>query len=154
MHKLLARQVKRNLGVEEAQVPAVVDEFKRLIAGGGLSHDAAQMLAGLESFLQRVDESYQQKEASQRDLQAALTDLAHQKFALDQHAIVSITNPAGEIVYANDKLCEISGYARTELMHQNHRIIKSGFHDKAFFAGMWGTITEGKVWHGEICNRN
>jgi len=79
--------------------------------------------------------------------------LANQKFALDQHAIVSITDPAGNILYANDRFCEISGYHRAELIGVNHRIVNSGVHPPELFRDMWGTITLGEVWHGEICNR-
>jgi len=107
----------------------------------------------LETLSLIMRDLVRQHEESQLDLHEALTDLAYQKFALDQHAIVSTTNLAGDIVYANDKLCEISGYSRTELLGQNHRMINSGVHDKAFFTAMWQTISSGQVWHGEICNR-
>ncbi|MDP3538266.1 MAG: response regulator [Azonexus sp.] len=79
--------------------------------------------------------------------------LANQKFALDQHAIVSITDPAGTIIYANERFCEISGYGREELIGRNHRIVNSGVHTPELFQDMWGTISLGQVWHGEICNR-
>ncbi len=79
--------------------------------------------------------------------------LANQKFALDQHAIVSITDTSGIIVYANDRFCEISGYSQDELIGKNHRMVKSGIHPPEVFREMWGTIKLGHVWHGEICNR-
>ena len=37
---------------------------------------------------------------------------------------------------------------------QSHRIINSGTHHRSFFSDMWSTILSGKVWHGEICNRD
>ena len=108
----------------------------------------------LESLSTLMSELVRQREESQKDLQAALTDLAYQKFALDQHAIVSMADVHGTITYANDKFCEISGYTRNELLGKNHRIIKSGYHDDAYFANLWATITAGRVWHGEVCSRN
>jgi PAS domain S-box-containing protein len=108
----------------------------------------------LESLSVLMSELVRQREESQKGLHSALTDLAHQKFALDQHAIVSITDAQGNITYANDKFCQISGYARAELLGHSHRLVNSGVHHRSFFADMWATILEGKVWHGEICNRN
>jgi two-component system sensor histidine kinase/response regulator len=229
MHKLLLRQVRRVLGVEEDQLPAVLAELTVLAQREGVSESAGRLLGGLQNFLTRVEEAYtqsdrdlelktrslqlssvelshtndrlrheldsrtraidslretasslmqyvdvdmatpqddslesmsqlmselvNQREVSQRDLQAALSDLAKQKFALDQHAIVSITDLAGVITYANDKFCEISGYTRSALIGQTHRLVNSGVQPRAYFETLWQTILKGQVWHGEICNR-
>ena len=227
MHKLLARQIKRVLGLEPQQLPALLQELSQL--SGSVSAPAAQLLQGLDGFFTRVDEAYQQSdrdlelrarslelssleltssntrlreelagrtraihslratalelmafidseqtlqndddletlsnvmrdlvrqhEQGQRDLHAALTDLAYQKFALDQHAIVTTTDLHGNIRYANARMCEISGYTLEELLQQNHRIVKSNLHDQAFYAALWQTILGGEVWHGEFCDR-
>ncbi len=82
-----------------------------------------------------------------------LEELDFQKFAVDQHAIVSSTDVAGNITYVNDRFCEISGYSRDELLGKNHRIIKSDIHPPEVYREMWRTIAQGGVWHGEVQNR-
>ncbi len=92
------------------------------------------------------------KRAEQR-LLASMKQLEDLRYAVDQAALVAMTDRDGLIIYANQKFSEVSGYPLDQLIGETHRILNSGFHPMAFFREMWLTITEGRVWRGRICNR-
>ncbi len=88
-----------------------------------------------------------------RIAQANADGMRDRQRALDAHAIVSITDRAGRLIYANERFCFISGYERDELMGQTHRILKSGVHPDSFYVDMWATVAGGDIWEGEVCNK-
>ena len=93
------------------------------------------------------------RDLPKRSLKATSKELADLKFALDEAAIIAITDQRGIITFVNDKFCEISRYSREELIGQDHRIINSGYHSKDFIRNIWVTIANGRTWHGELRNR-
>ena len=87
------------------------------------------------------------------ELQKVIQELSAFKLALDQSAIVAITNSQGVITYVNDRFCEISGYSHNELLGQTHHLVNSNYHSPEFFQELWQTISRGEIWRGEVCNR-
>ncbi|MCC6275175.1 MAG: PAS domain S-box protein, partial [Leptospiraceae bacterium] len=128
------------------------------VLGAGLliSLLVAGILASIAQTKERAQALAEQMtiklQRSEEEARIAFRNLSNQKYALDQHAIVAITDVGGKIIYANDKFCEISKYSRDELIGQNHRILKSGYHPTEFFEEMFKTISNGMVWKGEIKN--
>ena len=66
---------------------------------------------------------------------------------------VVITDPHGTIMAVNDAFCAVTGYARSELIGQNPKVLRSGKHGRAFYSQMWSALTKTGSWQGEIWNR-
>lgn len=113
-------------------------------------HETAAQLARSELVARTAKDLLEAKEG----LEQAYSELSTYMQAIDQHALVSVAGRDGRIVQVNDRLVAVSGYTREELLGQDHRILSSGTHDRAFFVHMWRTLADGEVWRGVICNRS
>ena len=66
---------------------------------------------------------------------------------------VVITDTAGTIQHVNPKFTQLTGYTPEEALGKNPRLWKSGKTPPEVYEQLWDTITSGRVWHGELCNR-
>lgn len=73
--------------------------------------------------------------------------------ATDNAAILVETDPSGNIIYVNDAFCRLSRYTREELLGYSHQLMRSEATPPAVIEDLWATISAGRVWHGELCNR-
>ncbi|AWW00806.1 two-component sensor histidine kinase [Arcticibacterium luteifluviistationis] len=90
---------------------------------------------------------------SQKLLQLSLKEASEYKDALDETTIIAITDQKGIIKKVNSNFCKISKYTEEELIGQDHKILNSGYHSKAFIHDLWKTIAKGKTWKGEFKNK-
>ncbi len=158
------------LGLEGTDWQAVLPEWLALAERADVSAAAAHALRGVAAWVDRSLHATMQgpvldnalsstrNETHAGDphqaMRSALRELTHLQQGWDQHAMVSMTNTAGDILYVNDKFCHTTGYTRSEWLGKNHRLINAGVQGAAHFRHLWVEIAAGKVWRGEICNRS
>jgi len=65
---------------------------------------------------------------------------------------ITITGKNGTIQYVNPSFERISGYAREEIIGQNHHILKSSKYDDALYKVVWDALSRGEVWTGYMIN--
>jgi PAS domain S-box-containing protein len=148
--RILAR-IRRGEGIEHFETLRLRKDGKLIDVAVAVSpiRDAEGQVVGASKVARDITE----RKRAEDQLRASLKEVGDLKAALDEHAIVAMTDPQGKITYVNDKFCEISKYSREELLGQDHRIINSGFHPTEFIRDLWTTIARGQVWHGEIKNK-
>lgn len=79
--------------------------------------------------------------------------LAARVFDHAQEAIL-VTDADANIVSANKRFTEITGYGADEVVGRNPRILRSGRQDGEFYTAMWASIHTHGHWSGEIWNRH
>lgn len=93
-----------------------------------------------------------------------ITDITERKHAEQQLRILSraveqnpasviITDTTGAIEYVNPKFTQITGYTSEEVIGKNPRILKSDKTPPDEYARLWRTITAGREWRGEFCDK-
>ncbi|MGE5531847.1 MAG: putative bifunctional diguanylate cyclase/phosphodiesterase, partial [Bacteroidota bacterium] len=66
---------------------------------------------------------------------------------------VTMTDAQERILMVNRAFSELTGYAPEDVLGQTPRLLKSGRHDRDFYAVMWAAINATGHWHGEVWNR-
>jgi PAS domain S-box-containing protein len=83
-------------------------------------------------------------------LASTVRELNHQKFALDEHAIVGIYDAQGFVSYANDRFAKVTGYSREEIIGRHFGVFLRAHHDRAAVDAMLRAVRGGGVWHGQL----
>lgn len=87
-------------------------------------------------------------------------ELVHQSAILEQYKeivdasmIVSKTDTKGIITYVNDEFCKISKYDRSELIGNNHNIVRHPDMSAETYRNLWKTILNKNIWQGVVKNK-
>lgn len=73
--------------------------------------------------------------------------------AINTSTLTTMTSLDGTIISANELFCQVSGYTEKEIIGRNESIVNSGYHTQEFWEDFWHTITNRKVWRGDIRNK-
>lgn len=73
--------------------------------------------------------------------------------AFESQEGILVSNAHNRILRVNSALCQMTGFVADELVGHDPSIMRSGQHDGAFYAELWGAVAEQGVWQGEVWNR-
>jgi PAS domain S-box-containing protein len=79
-------------------------------------------------------------------------DPVDEEVIFDGGVMITETDTAGVITYANRKFRELTGYSKEDLIGAPHNINRHPDMPKAAFKGMWETIKGGNYWEGYVKN--
>ncbi|HXE37402.1 MAG TPA: cache domain-containing protein, partial [Azonexus sp.] len=97
---------------------------------------------------------YEQNRAQELALRTQADELKTLSRAIEQSpASILITDVDGCIRYVNPKFEQVTGYASSEVLGRNSRILSSGDKSREEYQELWQTITSGATWQGEFLNR-
>ena len=166
--ELIGKNVLQFIHPEDKQI--VLDDFERVEKTGDLFSDVElrylsksneiiwiNWKISIDKTLNKhygTGRNITEKKKQEESLKTALKLVEDYQKALNQIAIVSITDIQGNITFANEMFTKVSGYTEAELIGKNHRILKSNKNPQGIFEDLWKTISLGDTWRGEVCNVN
>lgn len=133
-------EVKERGFIENFEKTCIVKDGKKLRVNMSIT-----LMPDKESFLVNVRDITESSK-----LEKTLQDYVA---LIDDNIITSSTDLKGNIVETSTAFCRISGYSREELLHKNHSIVKHPDMPKKIYKELWETISQDRIWHGELKNR-
>jgi diguanylate cyclase (GGDEF)-like protein/PAS domain S-box-containing protein len=88
------------------------------------------------------------------DRKRAEESLRQLSAAVEQsQASVVITDLNANIEYVNPRFTQVTGYSAIEAIGQNSRILQSKLTPPSTYVALWGKLSQGQFWQGELLNQ-
>jgi len=87
------------------------------------------------------------------DVQKKAEQLHLSAVAFDTQEAILITDVKEKVLKVNEAFTRITGYSEHEIIGKTPRILKSGYHDEAYYKFMWHALLEEGFWQGELWNK-
>lgn len=123
--------------------------LKYVVAIGKPYKNEKGEVVGVQGTIQDITD----KTLAEQKIEEKAKEINDIKSALDEAAIVAITDQKGVFSYVNENFCAVSKYSKEELIGQDQQIISTGYHTIEFRRDVFGTIANGNIWKGEVMNR-
>ncbi|WP_302082742.1 PAS domain-containing sensor histidine kinase [Salinibaculum rarum] len=132
--------------LDDGDTPVLLDDVIEAPVSQALLVRRLDTLLVRRNQAQRLQAQVSTLEARERELRGFKQAVEH-----SGHSI-TITDTDGTIQFVNSAFEKTTGYSASEAIGNTPRLLKSGEHDKEFYAELWGTILNGEVWDGEVIN--
>ena len=144
----LGRLIRQRLAPlhDGAKIVAGGDLGYRIKCGG--SDEFAELALSINSMTDKLEaeiSAHKQSEEMLRTLSIAIEQ---------SPTSVVITDAEANIQYVNPRFTEVTGYSAAEVVGQNPRILRSEQTTNETYLDMWGKLTSGQSWHGELLNKS
>lgn len=134
--------------IAEATERPIFDDQGQVIALEGVLHNITgrkQVEHELQQHQEKLEELVEKRTDQLRTLSSAVEQ---------SHSTIVITNLEGKIEFVNPAFTRATGYSAEEALgKKNICALNSNHHDADFFQELWATLSAGKVWQGEMCNK-
>ncbi|MDP3267172.1 MAG: PAS domain S-box protein [Sulfuricurvum sp.] len=149
---IISRRIVKPITLLSAASERYMNGDKGVYVSVEATNEIGELGSVFNALIQKQEYDEQKLDYLAKKAQKTLDELKEQKYALDAHSIVAITDVKGTITFVNSKFEEISGYKSDELIGRNHRLLNSGVHGTEFWKEMYDRVSHGNIWHGEVCN--
>jgi diguanylate cyclase (GGDEF)-like protein/PAS domain S-box-containing protein len=134
---------------------APLHDGAKIVAGGDLAYriecDGSDEFTELAQSINAMTDKLEAEISAHKQAEEMLRKLS---IAVEQSpATVVITDLESSIQYVNSRFTDTTGYSASEAIGQNPRILQSGRTAKEIYQELWGNLTSGRVWKGELLNK-